>query len=90
MYLKSMASKYTHHWKWKLSDNPKKYTSMQIALEKFLSKYPNNIEAHRAHEGFTCDPWQCKPTFNIASNEWIEPRLEYKQLLPDDHAYYEW
>lgn len=86
-----------HHWTWTVSDNSSsnnnnninRYNLMQKKLEKFLSKYPL-IDPHRAHEGFTCDAWNCKTTFNINKNEWIEPRKEYKSKLPDNKIYYEW
>ena len=91
IYITSSASKYTHHWKWRLSDNDniKKYNSLQTSLEQWLKKYPL-IEPHRAHDGFNCDSWNCESTYNLHKNEWIEPRKEYKILLPNNKVYYEW
>ena len=94
-YLKSIASNYTHYyyWNWTTSDyhhNSRNIINdnlIETSLKNWLKKYPS-IKPHRAHKGFTCDLWNCESTY--INNKWIEPRKEYKVLLPDNNAYYEW
>ena len=90
LYLKSTATKYTHQWTWKASDShsAKKINEMQQSAEMWLKQYPE-IKPHRAHDGFTCDAWNCRTTFDVSSNQWIEPRKEY--LVSSDRTKYdEW
>eukprot|EP01084_Bolivina_argentea_P140782 247435_1 len=90
IYLKSTAARYTHHWTHaKLSDNHKveKFKSIQHSLQQWLNKYPS-IKPHRAHDGFTCDSWNCQPTFDVSSDQWITPRKQY--ILTDKPKYHQW
>eukprot|EP01083_Nonionella_stella_P164768 546392_1 len=92
VYLKSIASKYTHHWKWRLSNrdehNANTFNSMQKHLDVWLSQYPH-IEPHRAFNPFTCDAWRCKATYDVSSEQWIGPRQDYV-LSPNINAYNNW